>query len=275
MNESNGRPEAVRNVLARRISTGVHGPRAINEQVGVVLEDLLTIDVERIELYTLLCMPHDRRALVAGFLLSEGLIDSMGDVASLAPCETEPNVIRVRLNTDVPSVGDPGRNLLITSSCGACGGDNLRAKLDALPRVGDRLSLDASALRSTIGCVRREQVLFDCCGGTHAAGIFNGQGEILACAEDTGRHNALDKAVGKCLLAGVSTAGCGVVLTGRVSMEMVGKCARAGIELISAVSAPTSLALEVADRCNITLCAFVRETRATVFTHPRRVRQID
>jgi FdhD protein len=267
-------PEAVRNVHARRISTAAGGSQSVEEEVPVVLEDLVTIDVERVELYTLLCMPGDRRALAAGFLLSEGLIDSMDDVASLKPCDVEPDVIRVRLNREVPSVGDPGRNLLITSSCGACGGDSLRAKLKALPRVGDRLRLEAGALRSTIECTQELQVLFGRCGGTHAAGIFDASGEIVTCAEDTGRHNALDKAIGKCLLSGIPTAGTGVVLTGRVSMEMVGKCARAGIELISAVSAPTSLAIQVAERCNITLCAFVRETRATVFTHPRRVRQL-
>ena len=86
-----------------------------------------------------------------------------------------------------------------------------------------------------------------------------------------GRHNALDKAIGKCLLSDTGTAGRGVALTSRLSLEMVGKCARAGIELITAVSAPTSMAIDVANHCNITLCAFVRETRATVFTHPARV----
>jgi FdhD protein len=126
-------------------------------------------------------------------------------------------------------------------------------------------------LRSLGGALRERQVLFDSCGGTHAAGIFDGSGTILASAEDAGRHNALDKAIGKCLLAGTPTAGLGVVLSGRTSFEMVGKCAKAGIELISAVSAPTTLAIDVAERCNITLCAFVRETRATVFSHSRRV----
>ena len=90
-------------------------------------------------------------------------------------------------------------------------------------------------------------------------------------AEDTGGHNALDKAIGRCLLEGLPFAGCGAVLSGRISFEIVGKCARAGIELISAISAPTSLSVEMAERCNITLCAFVRESRATVFTLPERV----
>ena len=101
--------------------------------------------------------------------------------------------------------------------------------------------------------------------------VFEADGTILSFAEDSGRHNALDKAIGKCLLADTVVAGRGVVLTSRLSLEMVSRCARAGIELIAAVSAPTSMAIDVAGKCNITLCAFVRETRATVFTHPGRI----
>ena len=100
---------------------------------------------------------------------------------------------------------------------------------------------------------------------------FTAEGKLLAVAEDIGRHSALDKAIGKCLLRGLRPAGCGAMLSGRVSLEMVSKCVRAGIELITAVSAPTSMAIDVAGRCGVTLCAFVRETRATVFTHPGRI----
>jgi FdhD protein len=266
-------PEAVRQVQARRISTaseGAGGP-AVEESVCVAVEAPLKIDVEGVETYTLLCTPGDRRAMAIGFLFSEGVIDGMADVASCRPCRDDPDVMRVKLREGVPRIGDPGRNLLIVSSCGACGSEELQRKLAALPTVGDTLRIDSGLLRSVSGEVRRGQALFDACGGTHAVGIFDREGEIVAAAEDTGRHHALDKAVGKCLLAGASPAGCGAVLSGRVSLEMVGKCARAGIELITAISAPTSLAIEVAERCEITLCAFVRETRATVFTHPGRV----
>jgi FdhD protein len=101
--------------------------------------------------------------------------------------------------------------------------------------------------------------------------VFDESGKIVSSAEDTGRHTALDKAIGRCLLTGIPTTGRGVALTSRLSLEMVAKCARAGVELITAVSAPTSMAIDVARSCNITLCAFVRETRATVFTHAARV----
>jgi FdhD protein len=171
----------------------------------------------------------------------------------------------------MPRIGDAGRNLLIVSSCGLCGVEGLDEKLRSLPRVGRSLRVESRVLAEVRKRLRDRQPLFEACGGTHAAGIFTANGELVATAEDAGRHNALDKAIGRCLLAGRSPAGCAAALSGRVSLEMVGKCARAGIELVSAISAPTSLAIEVAERCGITLCAFVREQRATVFTHPARI----
>ena len=264
--------DTVRQVVARRISTDESPTPPVEELVGVVAEVPLTIDVEGVEHFVLLCTPADRRALAVGFLFSEGMIDGVSDIAVLKPCDDDPNTVRVRLAAGrVPRIGDAGRNLLIVSACGACGTEDLQAKLGTLPRVGDTLRIETAVLRAVGQSLCEGQPLFDASGATHAVGVFDQRGRMLACAEDTGRHNALDKAVGKCLLAGVSPAGCGAMLSGRVSLEMVTKCARAGIELITAISAPTSLALELAERCNITLCGFVRETRATIFTHPHRV----
>jgi FdhD protein len=121
--------------------------------------------------------------------------------------------------------------------------------------------------------MRRRQQIFAQTGGTHAAAIFNRQGNVVAFAEDIGRHNALDKCIGQCLLAGEPTAGCGAALSGRLSLEMVVKAARAGIEIIAAVSAPSSLAVDAATHCGITLCGFVREDRLTAFSHPARITQ--
>lgn len=265
-------PEPVASVRARRFSTGDDsGPSIVDEDVGVVVEAPITIDVEGVENYTLLCTPTDTKALALGFLLTEGIIDDMSQVVHLEHCVGSPGVIRVRLSGTVPSIGDPGRNLLIVSSCGACGSEDLDTRIRSLPAVGDSLRLNCGVLAAAREALAETQTLFEYCGGTHAAGVCEESGRILAGAEDAGRHNALDKAIGKCLLAGIPTAGRAAALSGRVSLEMVSKCARAGIELISAISAPTTLAVEVADRCGITLCAFVRENRATVFTHPHRV----
>ncbi len=269
--ESSDALHPLRTAPAVRIDTTDQPAAPRDEDVSVVSEARLTIDVDRVESYTLLCTPTDRLDLAAGFLLTEGIIDGLDELESLHPCDEDPDVVRVRTRTHRPAVGNSARNLLIVSSCGACGIEELEAKIASLPEVGDTLRITPQLLRTTAQSLRDHQPLFTDCGGTHAAAVFDATGRVLASAEDAGRHNALDKAIGKCLRGGIPTAGCGVLLSGRVSLEMVGKSARAGLELIAAVSATTSLGVDVAQRCGITLCAFVRETRATVFTHPRRV----
>ena len=263
--------EAVKYVRADRISTADPTKLPEGEDVAVIREAAVSIDVEGAETYTLLCTPIELRALAAGFLFTEGVIDSLDEVKVLRRCQDDPNTIRVRLSSPVPRINDPGRNLLIVSSCGACGSEGLRERIKALPPVGDTLRIESDLLRSVHNVLRKGQSLFEVSGGTHGAAVFDKDGTILALAEDTGRHSALDKAFGKCLLADIPIAGQGVALTSRLSLEMVTKCARAGIEIITAISAPTSMAIDVARTCNITLCAFVRETRATIFTNPSRL----
>jgi FdhD protein len=263
--------DVMRQVRARRISTGGDASQPIEEKILVVREAPITIDVEGVESYTLLSTPADRLALAVGFLRSEGVIESMADIKVIKECEDDPNTIRVRLTGKVPKIDDAGRNLMIVSSCGACGTENLQKRIDALPQVGGTFKIEAGVLRTVYDALNKQQSLFEACGGTHAAAVFDKNGEIISSSEDSGRHNALDKAIGKCVLDGIDTSGRGVALTSRLSLEMVSRCARAGIELIAAVSAPTSMAIEVAQKCNITLCAFVRETRATIFTHPARI----
>ncbi len=271
MDDSNRHPEAVKYVRAERISTGDDAEQPVEENICVVEEVPVTIDVEGMASYTLLCTPTDKRALAIGFLFSEGVVDGMDDIGTLNACDDDPNTIRVRLSAGVKRIENGGRNLMIVSSCGACGSENLKKRIDALPSVGDSLKIEAGLLRSVYDALHRSQSLFNACGGTHAAAVFDESGKIIFSAEDTGRHSALDKAIGKCLLNDIQTAGRGVALTSRLSLEMVSRCARAGIELVTAVSAPTSMAIDVARKCNITLCAFVRETRATIFTHPAGV----
>jgi FdhD protein len=275
MDEQDKQPEVVKYVEANRISTGDTTERPDDENVCVILEVPVTIDVEGIETYTVLCSPIDIQAMAIGFLFTEGVIDGMDDIKTIRPCDDDPDTIRVRLTKQVPKIADPDRNLLIVSSCGACGSENLRQRIESLPSVNQTLSFEARKLRLVHDSLRHQQRLFKLSGGTHAAAVFDETGNLISFAEDTGRHNALDKAIGKCLQEATPTTGNGVALTSRLSLEMVSKCARAGIELISAVSAPTSMAIDVARQCNITLCAFVRETRATVFTHPERIIGID
>ena len=263
--------DGMTNVEAYRLSTEKPDAAPVKEDCRIAIEGPVTIDVDGNQSFTVLCTPDDKRAMAVGFLFSEGIIDSISDIALLNECIDDPDVIRVRLGDSAPDGSGAGRNLLIVSSCGMCGSESMEEKLAGLPRVESTLQIEKSVLRKVGEEVRARQAIFEKSGGTHAIGIFNKSGELLSFAEDIGRHNALDKAIGKCLLQGISPAGCAAALSGRVSLEMVSKCARAGIELVSAVSAPTSLALDAAKRCNITVLGFVRSSRATAFTYPDRI----
>jgi FdhD protein len=269
--DENTKIAGLRAVTAQRISASDPGPEITDDACQLAIESALTIDVGNLDSFTLLCTPNDKRAMTVGFLFSEGVIDEVDDISLLRECEDDDDVMRVKLADPRKGAASEGRNLLIVSSCGMCGSESIEDRVAALPVVGETLKVPVETLWKVQRAMRNRQTLFDHSGGTHAAGIFDKNGEIVAVAEDIGRHNALDKAIGKCLLAKTPPRGLGAALSGRVSLEMVGKCARAGIEVIAAVSATTSLALDAAEHSKITLLAFVRETRATVFTRPARV----
>ncbi len=244
----------------------------IEEGADVAVEAPLTIDVEGIDSYTILCSPGDRRAMVVGFMFSEGIIQGIGDIALLNDCIDFPEMMRVRLsNPPQKDTDTPGRNLLVVSSCGMCGSTDMQERIAALPPVGNTLLINTELMNRAMALLTDKQDVFKKTRGTHAILIFDAKGEAVSFAEDIGRHNALDKAIGKILLAGKTAKGYGAVLSGRVSFEMVSKCSLAGIEIILAVSAPTSLALDAALHCGITLCASVRNGGATIYTHPERI----
>ncbi|MBV6476986.1 MAG: formate dehydrogenase accessory sulfurtransferase FdhD [Rhodocyclaceae bacterium] len=281
-----------------------HGIRAISAQrfdeasrsddaCWVVEEETLTIDVEGIGAYTLMWTPTEPvaapcgftpgdgvlaeggvpevLALAAGFAFTEGLFDRIGDIRSLAVCPENPGVVRLAL-ADPQRAQVRRRNVVVGSSCGICGGrERVEDVVRGIPPVGDRLRLDPVRLDAIMAAMRQRQAVWLATGGTHAAAIFDADGRVLVLAEDLGRHNALDKAIGQCLLAGRPLAGCGTALTSRVTLEMASKAARAGLELVAAVSAASSLAIEVTERFGVTLCGFVRNGRATAFSHGHRI----
>ncbi len=281
-----------------------HGIRAVSAQrfdetcrsddaCWVVEEETLTIDVAGIGAYTLMWTPTEPNhascgftpqdgvlaeggvpevlALAAGFAFTEGLFDRLDEIRSLAVCPDNPGVVRLVL-ADPQRAQVRRRNVVVGSSCGICGGrERVEDVLRGIPPVGDTLRLEPARLHGIMTAMRQRQAVWLATGGTHAAAIFDGAGRVQVLAEDLGRHNALDKAIGRCLLAGLPLAGCGAALTSRVTLEMASKAARAGLELVAAVSAASSLAIEVAERFGITLCGFVRNGRATAFTHGRRL----
>ena len=256
---------ALRGVEPLRLSTEAGG--AVPDPGHVIIEAPVTVVIEDVGSFTLMCTPCDLEALVVGFAFSRGMISSMADVIDYS---YRPERQAVGLRIEDPQRATR-RNLLVTGTCGLSGSRNIETLLARDTPVGDSLHVSASLLRDVVQHMHARQVLFRRSGGAHGAGVFDANGELIAMAEDIGRHNALDKALGKCLLRGVPLESRGAALSGRISLELVAKAARAGLEILAAVSAPSSLAIEAAERCNITLCGFVRVERATVYTHPQRI----
>ena len=218
---------------------------------------------------------HDRE-LAVGYLLGEGLVEA-GDIATVVGCErpaTGPatgNVVTVGLARPLRRP-IPGRQGAATAACGACGKTSVDDVVLRCPPVAPGPEVARSTLLSVPERLRAGQVLFERTGGVHAAGEVTATGEVVAVREDVGRHNAVDKVIGRAALAGRSPVeGRVLALSGRIAFELVQKAALAGFGVIVAVGAPSSLAVEAARRLGITLVGFVRDERANVYTHQERI----
>ncbi|RIK95838.1 MAG: formate dehydrogenase accessory sulfurtransferase FdhD [Burkholderiales bacterium] len=257
-------------------------------------ESPLVVDVAGVGRYTLMWtptaadrdaagfVPHDgwlgdapssALSLAAGFAFSEGMLDSLADIESIARCPDSPGVVRLVLTPAARERAGAAaaQERTVRSSCGACGSDDIEHLLRGIRVVRAATTLSPAALQSLVAEMQQRQALWQATGGAHAALVFAPDGEPLAFAEDLGRHNALDKAIGRCLLDGLALEGGGVVLSSRLSFEMVAKAARAGLAIVAGVSAASALAVRTAQACGITLCGFVRDGRATVYANPRRI----
>ncbi|RJT77290.1 formate dehydrogenase accessory sulfurtransferase FdhD [Arthrobacter cheniae] len=226
--------------------------------------------------------PGDDFDLVAGFLVSEGVVWEPGQLPSLRYCagvddngQQTFNVVEAQLR---PGVELPDtameRHVYTSSSCGICG----TASIDAVRKSSrfdlreDTASVDLGILASLPDRLRASQKLFDRTGGVHAAGLFSAEGELLCLREDVGRHNAVDKVVGWALREGMlPLRGTILQVSGRTSFELVQKAQLAGIPVLAAVSAPSSLAADLADDTGLTLVGFSRGTSLNCYSHPDRI----
>ncbi|UCG73936.1 MAG: formate dehydrogenase accessory sulfurtransferase FdhD [Chromatiales bacterium] len=265
-------------------------------QTHVVEEAMISIDVANVGWYTLMWTPTDSArevlgftadagmmaatedpevlALAAGFMFTEGLIGGIADIAKMEICASDPSIVNVEL-VDPGAVEVRRKDVVMGSSCGVCGErESVENLVGDLRPVAQSIQLNHEQFDQLMEAMRELQRVFGMTGGAHAAAVFDRNARILAVAEDLGRHNALDKVIGKCLLTKTPLDGCGVLLSSRMSLEMITKAARAGFELVAAVSAPTSLAIDIGERLGITLCGFVRSGRATIYCHPERVAEI-
>jgi FdhD protein len=271
---------ARRNVSPARI-VSVRNGRRTERADALATEEPLEIRVEGpgrrpLQVAVTMRTPGGDFELAAGFLFTEGLV-APGDVRRVAYCEDldggeqRYNVVTVTLERDL----DPERlrrNFYATSSCGVCG----KAALDDVEircaPVSAGPQIEAAVLTALPERLREAQRVFDRTGGLHAAGLFSARGEEIAVREDVGRHNAVDKVIGERYLSGkVPLADHVLQVSGRASFEIVQKAAVAGIPIVAAVSAPSSLAVEAGERFGQTIVGFVRDGGANVYTHAERV----
>jgi FdhD protein len=214
--------------------------------------------------------------LAAGFLYGEGIIRRREDVAGIGPCGNSGNVIRVDVRPSAaPDLARLERNFYTSSSCGVCGKASIDAVLATVPEqsVDSDLEVDAGLLPSLADRARRAQRTFEETGGLHAASLFDAKGELLRSFEDVGRHNAMDKLVGSLWLEDRLPASEHLLLlSGRASFELLQKAMAAGIPVVVAMGAPSSLAVELAERAGIMLVGFLRAQSYNVYSHPERLR---
>ncbi|HEY3242292.1 MAG TPA: formate dehydrogenase accessory sulfurtransferase FdhD [Phycisphaerae bacterium] len=239
----------------------------------VAVEEPLEIRIGKTPLTLLMRTPGDDDELAAGFLLTEGIIASAADLMDLSYCpgvppEAEGNVIVALLKDSARF--DPERlrrNFYASSSCGVCGRASMEHLRQSHPPIQDEVRVPREVLLGLPPQLQREQRGFAATGGLHAAGLFASRGRMLCVREDIGRHNAVDKVIGWAVLEGKTPlAGTILQVSGRASFEIVQKALAARIPIVASVSAPSSLAVDLARQSQMTLASFVRGDQLTLFS---------
>lgn len=222
--------------------------------------------------------------LALGFLFAEGIIRSYEEVASIKYCHStksaqqvqeKENIVRVELSPNTPvDLQRLQRNFYTNSSCGVCGKTSIEAiSTLCTPLSPDNFNVEDEVIHQAPEILRKAQLVFSYTGGLHAAGLFDTQGQLLLWREDIGRHNALDKLLGASLVANkIPLNKSFLLLSGRVSFELVQKALMGGISMIAAVGAPSSLAVQLARQYNISLLGFVRDRQFNIYSGSHRVR---
>ena len=264
--------------------TRYDGPCLAHSDDRLAIEEPLAIRVGPISLAVTMRTPgpaghqHDRE-LAAGFCLTEGIVTHADEIESVEPCSEakEGNVIVVTLTDDASercrdAINSAKRDMFMSSSCGLCGKQTIDKVCRVVQKNTDLFTIKRETLDALPSAMRKAQSTFDQTGGLHAAAIFTPTGEIRVLREDVGRHNAVDKVIGHELLLGrTPLRGVGLLVSGRSSYEIMQKAAVAGIGLVAAVSAPSSMAVDLAIATDITLIGFLRPGRMNVYHDPGRI----
>jgi len=252
-------PNSISRVRVTRVPGGEDGD-------VVAVEEPLEIRIGGVPVAVTMRTPGHDEELALGFCLSEGL----SPLGARVPDDLGVNAIDVE--APGADIGALQRNFYTSSSCGVCGKGALEAVAVEAARVESELTVQASLVSVCPERLRSGQTAFEATGGLHATGLFSAEGELLCVREDVGRHNALDKVIGRAFLDGrLPLTDAILCVSGRLSFELVQKAAVAGCPLLVAVGAPSSLAVELAADRGITLCGFVRNGSLNVYTEPWRI----
>jgi FdhD protein len=230
------------------------------------------IPIQRNIAVTMRTPGHDEQ-LAAGFLFTEGMLQGREQIQQVQ--HRDDHILFTLAPGMVPDLTQAERNFMANSSCGVCGKTDAHAIRTISPyqHTPDHLHVDHAILYELQQTIQQEQVLFESTGGIHAAALFNSEGQLIRLHEDIGRHNALDKVIGAAFLQNQLPLHKHVLLlSGRAGFELIQKAYMAGIRLIAAVGAPSSMAVQVAAECGITLIGFLRKDRFNVYSHEKRLR---
>ena len=235
----------------------------------VIKESPLTIFLNNQELVTLLCTPEDLKNLAVGFLHSEGILQTKEEIEKIT-LDEEKGVIWIETKGDKDFVKKLGLKRLITSGCGK--GAAFYSAVDQISskKVASRMEISSQEISNLMNRVQHQSQLFRTTGGVHSAALCDKR-DILIFSEDIGRHNAIDKIFGKCLLEGIQTYDRMIITSGRVSSEILLKIVRRDIPIIISRSAPTNLAVRLANKLGITLIGFARGRRINIYANDWRV----
>ncbi|MBJ99924.1 MAG: formate dehydrogenase family accessory protein FdhD [Euryarchaeota archaeon] len=269
-----GYDEKYNKIISRRFSNNKISLQTDFVAIESPLEvSLSLLSGEKENVTILMRTPGDDEKLIYGFLLGEGILNV--DQLKKSEYKYSDNKINLILNeTALPDLSEMKRNFISNSSCGICGKETISEIIKKIPNVNKSIerNIDGVTVQNICSKMRKKQELFLKTGGVHAVGLFTQSGEILCIEEDVGRHNAMDKAIGKVFVIDSNDNEIiGACLSGRASYEMVQKAAMAGIEILICIGAPTSLAIDLAVACSITLVGFVSEKGYNIYTCENRI----
>ena len=254
------------------------GSAGVDDEDALTLEEPLEIRLHGEAIAVVMRTPRDDFDLVAGFLLTEGIVRLPSDLGLISYCEqaqppNQENVIEARLADGVEFDTERlKRNFYASSSCGICGKASIDHIITRAPAIDARFTVSTDLLYALDGQLREAQDVFAETGSIHAAALFDTDGRLLSMREDVGRHNAVDKVIGKLVRENsMPPKHCILMVSGRTSFEIMQKALVAGIPMVAAVSGPSSLAVGVAREANMTLVGFLRRERCNIYSGSERI----